>query len=273
MQNPAIVRIRKFRGGSFLLADSPKPEKCGMHSHDCVLVSYLLKGRIIEVDQNGRRVDCHAPTLHMTAIGEQHAHLIQSPRVTTLCFTLDQAMLPALEPAFAFDCSLTIKRGPAIMLAPKFVREMTATDTASELVITGLIFELAGLISRKRDIKTATGIPPWLKKAKEMLHDLQSSSLAIEDIAKEVGVAPSHLSRSFRKHLKQSPGEYQRQIRMEFATREVISSSDTLKEIAIRSGFADQAHFSREFRRLHGVAPAEMRRRMQPDADQNRRAS
>ena len=41
------------------------------------------------------------------------------------------------------------------------------------------------------------------------------------------------------------------------ATRELILGQKTLGEIAHENGFADQAHFSREFKKLVGVPPSQ----------------
>jgi AraC-like DNA-binding protein len=49
---------------------------------------------------------------------------------------------------------------------------------------------------------------------------------------------------------------------MDRATREVIAGDLPMKAIAALAGFSDQAHFTREFRRHHGVSPLEMRRSM-----------
>jgi AraC family transcriptional regulator len=193
----------------------------------------------------------------------RHAHIIRSPRVTTVCFDLEPKLIDELgEAAQALREPITVKRGAVIPLAPKFQREMLATDSASDLVLQGLIYELAGELARRGSPKLAPDAPAWLKRAREMLHDLWNQSVSIEEIAASVGVHPSHLNRVFRAHLNQTPGEYLRRLRMDRATREVIASDLPLKAIASLAGFSDQAHFTREFRRHHGVSPMEMRRSM-----------
>ncbi len=47
--------------------------------------------------------------------------------------------------------------------------------------------------------------------------------------------------------------------RIEFACRELEMTQKTMAAIALEAGFADQAHFSRTFRRLIGVSPREYR--------------
>jgi len=197
----------------------------------------------------------------VTPPGMRHAHLIQSPRVTTLCFSLEMSLLAQLgEESRVLENPITARRSSVIALAPKIQREVLASDSASDLVLQGLMFELVGELARRNEPKLSPDAPPWLKRAREMLHDLWNQNVSIEQIASTVGVHPSHLNRVFRLHMRQTPGEYLRRVRMERSTREVLVSDLPLKAIASRAGFADQAHFTREFRRHHGVSPTEMRR-------------
>lgn len=252
---------RHLDGATFVLFESPKPERCTVHTHEDLRLSFLLRGSVIEVDERTKGVECGPYSLHTTPPGMRHAHLVQSPRVTTLCFDLEKKMLDKLgDAASVFDNPITARRGGVIALVPKFQREMSAVDAASDLVMQGLIFELVGELSRRQIPKLSPEAPSWLRRAREMLNDVWNQSVSIEDIAGAVGVHPSHLNRVFRAHMNQTPGEYLRTIRMERATREVLATDLPLKAIAAHAGFSDQAHFTREFRRTHGQSPLEMRR-------------
>jgi len=101
--------------------------------------------------------------------------------------------------------------------------------------------------------------PDWLRRARALIYDQIGQNFGITEVAREVGVHPSHLARVFRQYLNESPGELLRRVRMDRATREVVLTNLPLKEIAKRAGFSDQAHFCREFRRIHGIAPLEYR--------------
>ena len=54
-------------------------------------------------------------------------------------------------------------------------------------------------------------------------------------------------------------GEYIRQLRVEYACRQLSSSSTALAEIASAAGFSDQSHFSRTFKRQIGMTPSQYR--------------
>jgi AraC family transcriptional regulator len=54
-------------------------------------------------------------------------------------------------------------------------------------------------------------------------------------------------------------GGYVRQLRVEFACRLLAETNDAVADIALKAGFADQAHFSTAFKRLTGKTPGEVR--------------
>jgi len=254
---------REIEGAAFLYMDAPRPRYCGIHSHDQVLASFLLGGAIVEVDDRGQKSECGPLTLHTTPPGMRHAHLISSPRVTTLCIAIEVEMLShAGDAAKALEEPMTCRRSGIISLAPKIRREIAVGDHASSMVLEGLVLELVGELARKGESKLSDTAPVWLRRAKDMIHDHWNRSLSIGDVAAEAGVHPSQLNRAFRAYMNQTPGEYLRKVRMERATRQVLAGDLPLKAIATQAGFADQAHFTREFRRRHGVPPIEMRRMM-----------
>jgi transcriptional regulator GlxA family with amidase domain len=56
----------------------------------------------------------------------------------------------------------------------------------------------------------------------------------------------------FRARYGESIGEHSRRLRLEWAER-LVRSDEALASIAAHAGFADQSHFTREFRRRFGV--------------------
>jgi AraC family transcriptional regulator len=101
--------------------------------------------------------------------------------------------------------------------------------------------------------------PRWLRQAKDMLHDQFSENLTLEAIAEAVRVHPVYLARAWRKYFHCTVGQYLRQLRIESACREIALSDTPLAEVAAAAGFYDQSHFSRTFKRITGLTPAEYR--------------
>ena len=156
------------------------------------------------------------------------------------------------------DESKGFQGGAVGWLMSKLYHEFRRLDQASALMIEGLTFEIIGEASR-RSAPHRSHTSLWLSQARDILHDQFSSNLTLAGIAKMVAVHPVYLATSFRKKYHCTMGEYRQRLRIEFACRELAKSEYSLAQIAMAAGFANQAHFSKTFKRLTGMTPASYR--------------
>ncbi|MGN6439930.1 MAG: chromate resistance protein ChrB domain-containing protein [Agriterribacter sp.] len=106
-------------------------------------------------------------------------------------------------------------------------------------------------------------IPAWAKKLRELIQDHIDTSLTLKELSKDLDVNPSYLSRKFSKHFDNlSFGEYIRKQRIEKAIELMAVSHYSLTDIAYFTGFSDQSHFTRIFRKHTGVNPSEYRKKI-----------
>jgi AraC family transcriptional regulator len=106
---------------------------------------------------------------------------------------------------------------------------------------------------------TARGVPLWLDQARRLLHEQSGAGIRMRVIAREVGVHPVHLSRSFRQHFGTTMRHYLRDLRLRSACEEIRRTGHSLSRIALAAGFADQAHFTRVFKQVNGLTPSQFR--------------
>jgi AraC family transcriptional regulator len=144
-------------------------------------------------------------------------------------------------------------------LVMRLRNESKLRDDFTSLTVEGLMLEIMAEIARKSIRIPGRGDPRWLNQAKEILHENFTHRLTLSDIAEAVRVHPVYLAGMFRQHYHCSIGEYTRRLRIEFASRELSQTARPLAHIALAAGFADQAHFSRTFKRLTGLTPAQYR--------------
>ncbi|THK35807.1 AraC family transcriptional regulator [Ensifer sp. MPMI2T] len=71
----------------------------------------------------------------------------------------------------------------------------------------------------------------------------------------------SHFSRAFRDSFQETPYAYVLRCRVARSKEMMATTNEPLAQIALSCGMADQAHFSRLFRRLTGESPSHWRRR------------
>jgi len=86
-------------------------------------------------------------------------------------------------------------------------------------------------------------------------------NITLEEMAIAAGVSRFHLVRLFREFVGQSPAAFARTRRVERSKALLRSSDQSISEIALLCGFADQSHFSTVFSRSTGVPPGVFRRR------------
>ena len=92
------------------------------------------------------------------------------------------------------------------------------------------------------------------------LHQKPAFAWTLETLASEVGVSRSRLAESFSRFVGQPPIQYLTQWRLQLAARIFAESSAKVAAVARDVGYESEASFSRAFRRLVGVSPAQWRR-------------
>jgi len=82
------------------------------------------------------------------------------------------------------------------------------------------------------------------------------SVLRVAEIQKQSGYSPRHFIELFRSNVGLAPKQFYRIRRFSTALTRIARGRMSLADVAISSGYADQAHLSREFRELAGVSPS-----------------
>lgn len=111
--------------------------------------------------------------------------------------------------------------------------------------------------------KAGKKMPQWAQELKALIQDHIDTSLSLKELSKDLSINPSYLSREFSKHFDNlSFGDYIRKLRIEKAIELMTTPSYSLTEIAYLTGFSDQSHFSRIFRKHTGAAPSTYRKKL-----------
>ena len=118
----------------------------------------------------------------------------------------------------------------------------------------------------KKFLKQKSGsrkIPAWAKELKEIIQDQIDTNLTLNlrQVSQSLNVHPAYLSREFSKHFDNlSFGDYIRKLRIEKAKELLSDPSLSSGEIAYLTGFSDQSHFNRIFKKHTGNTPSEYRK-------------
>jgi AraC family transcriptional regulator len=99
-----------------------------------------------------------------------------------------------------------------------------------------------------------------LRRSIEFIQTHLEGNLRLSHLANEARISSSHFIRGFRRSTGKTPYQYLLHQRIERARSLMHDHRTSLTEVALASGFADQHHLARVFRRITGVTPSSYRR-------------
>ena len=254
-----ILRKREIAGLAFSESLYPPKLKQPRHTHALASFSFVLAGSYVETcgaQEHSRQ----ASTVVFHPPQESHAVEYQAQPVRILSVQMDSKRLSYVRNrSFVFDSRVSGRTEAIDWLGRRLYREFGHEDRVSALALEGLVLEILAEASRANTVVKDTA-PRWLRQAEDFLHDNFSNSFSCDDVATSAGVHPVHLARVFRRKHGCTIGEYVRRLRLDFVTKELVTTRARLGEIAIAAGFADQSHLTKTFKARFGLTPSDYRR-------------
>jgi AraC family transcriptional regulator len=105
------------------------------------------------------------------------------------------------------------------------------------------------------------GLEAWQKlRTEEMLRAHLEGNITVKELANACSLSESHFARCFRTSFGTSVHQRLIQFRIEHSKDLLSRTSKSLVEVALLSGFCDQAAFTRSFSRMEHITPSHWRR-------------
>ncbi len=122
----------------------------------------------------------------------------------------------------------------------------------------GLLWMLTQLISRHAYDKPSPNLigneHHAVKRVREYIEAYYNLDISIKELSKITGLSRFHMIRVFKKEVGIPPHAYLTQIRVKHAKVKLTKGS-SIADTAIDTGFADQSHLTRHFKRITGITP------------------
>jgi len=121
------------------------------------------------------------------------------------------------------------------------------------------VWAAAQLVTRHADEGAQSKLAPAddaIRQVRDYINDNFSRNLTLGELAQIAGLSPFHLIHLFSKRLGLPPHAYLTQVRVNRA-RDLLINGRALAEVAQETGFVDQSHFHRHFKRLTGITPGQ----------------
>lgn len=250
------VQLAKFSLTEVIYPPGYRVSRC----HPISFICFAVAGEFTESYGSCSRI-CDSSTMVYHPREHEHSVLFHARGGQLLFIELESEWLDRLsQNPSHLEAPIQVSGGICGWHAIRLYREFHRNDGVSPLAVEGMILELMSELLREGGAR-ATGEtgPRWLLDARELIHARFLEPLTLSAVASAVGIHPVYLATKFRFRYGCGVGEYVRRLRIDFS-REELRKDIPLSEIAASAGFADQAHFSRTFKRLTGMTPMSYRK-------------
>jgi AraC-like DNA-binding protein len=104
-----------------------------------------------------------------------------------------------------------------------------------------------------------TASPGTARQLRDLLHARTVSGISLDEAAGLLHVHPTHLVRAFGREFGMSPHQYLMSRRVDLARRRLLDG-EPISTVATETGFYDQPHLTRSFKRIVGTSPGRFAR-------------
>jgi AraC-like DNA-binding protein len=245
----------------------------GRHAHETYTIGVIESG-VEEFEYGGTLLRAGAGSVALlnpevvhtgqAGIPDGWTYRVFYPEVDVVAGIAAELSWPAGTPSFP----------QTVVNDPKSARLLRAAHVAAErgdrLASSGLLrTAIAGMLSAHalHGQGCAPGVAPRqpsrapvaVARTRELLSTRLEDPPSLDELAEATGLGPFALLRAFRAETGLPPHAYLNQVRVRRARR-LLDCGLTPAEVAARTGFADQAHLTRHFKRVVGVPPGAYQR-------------
>ena len=139
--------------------------------------------------------------------------------------------------------------GDVFCILPDIPHAVESVKDQSYSMITICI--LVDRVSDKEDKEIS-----YSNKLKQFILDAPENKFLLEDMAQSLGVSPYHMIRQFKRACGLTPHQFLIQARVRKAQK-LLEAGKSVIEAAYATGFCDQSHFDRCFRKIVRLTPYE----------------
>ncbi len=230
------------------------------HVHSRPSIALGLGGRLEERFGNVRHC-CDSLDVILKPAWTEHTNRTGRDGAGILMVEFGAAMQHRLDPFARFDVRrVRVAGGLAAAQALRMLVLLESDDDVAVPLAEELALELMATLSERLEYRGTGAAPKWLQRVREAMHDAPASPHTLTGLAADAGVHPVHLARAFRHHYGRPLGRYLRRIRVGLAADRLAWSDESAARLAGPSGFCDQSHLNRVFRRETGWTPGHYRR-------------
>jgi AraC-like DNA-binding protein len=163
-----------------------------------------------------------------------------------------EAGLPFFPTAVVFDEDLLRQ-----YLDLHFALEQSSSSLERQVLLLDLLSSLISRFAENHPRTRSFGLERQaVKRARDYLAEHYAENVSLEKLARIANLSSFHFNRVFSEQLGMPPHAFQTQLRVSRA-KALLRQGWAISQVAAETGFADQSHLTRHFKRLVGVPPGQ----------------
>ena len=246
-----------------------------LHTQDCHEITYVISGKGTFFS-GGQPTPLQPGDIHVISKGATHRIVPDrrsNLRFSNIGFVFNDRLPESFRPVramFENTVSMSVKdKGEIRLLMTQLINEMYAKSAYShvmaECCIKQILIHLYRLSAAEAPKvfvpkKTpAAKLSPYaiIRYVDDNLFDFPD----IEQIAQALGYSQSYISHIFKEKMGMGYSEYLRSLRIKYAVSLFDHGIESVKNVALLSGFTDPLYFSTVFKKTLGISPTEYKKK------------
>lgn len=275
------MRENRLRGSDaypfalYQMPDSGQPLSAAFHWQDDVEILSIKSGET-ELTLEGAATVLHAGDIVCINPGQLHGFhgLTPDAACDILIFPLEHLLFakedhdqnrflcPLADGKYGFP--LYLAKEPAVrQLLLRAIELQKQKPAAYEMMTKALLLQVIAQLAQSDMFLPLqpTRHGDICKEILTFIHQHYMEKLTVPDVAAAVGISPTYFSTFFAEHFFQHFAEYLRGYRIEQACAMLVSTSMSVTEIALATGFNSGSHFICHFRKFRGITPLAYRKK------------
>ena len=234
------------------------------HAHDFYEMIYVLRG-VCTQGVDGVRYEMKHGATALLRPGEAHVFFDQTDDLELIglsvrkeefervCGVLGERVLDDLKTSSAPP---VVAACEPMLHMERVVRFPFAAHGDEEYVLL-LLSMIKALLDRRRQ---AQAVPPALERLLEEMRERDRLRGGLAAMVALSGYSQSHLFRLIRQYIGVNPNEYIKNLRLEVAYHDLVSTDLRPEDIAADVGYESFSHFNKIFKQKYGITPGALRK-------------
>lgn len=233
------------------------------HNHNYIEIEVIKEGEGIH-HIKGNNIKFKKGSFHIIPQNVLHSFSIESNKITfhNLCILAKAMPFEITKMIYAAPLPISGDLADAdYTLLSEYFNKLNDLQNsnepfAKEKIYGYVLLILTTLLGCGESIKTQTNNPgySYIEVALNYIKEKYNSQITLEALSGELHISPNYFSRIFSKHMGYTFNEYLNYYRVRIAENMILTTNNSLTQLAFDCGFGSLSSFSRAFNKFAGCS-------------------